>query len=464
MLNVALNVVKSSTTPDATTFNESAVNLFYRGDYIEAARQLQWALVLDPEYDEAWHNRAMILNALRDPFDAILCCDKAIEINPYNAIYHNTRGVCLSALGLFADAMVSYEESLLHNPDLSSAWHNRGYVAKLLNRMEDAVTYHRMATHKHPGNPTYHMALAAALLAVGELEDGWLEYEYRFKVLNSNHRQIPLPKWRGHDIKGLILCAEQGYGDTIQFLRYGPILKQLYPNMQVYVEVKKPLLQLARTMEGIDGVVLYGDPLPSDATHYLPMMSAPIYAGTHTIDDIPSESYLRVRDSGKPAIQVGKRSYNVGICWSAGTRPNQPELQDIAERKSIALRFLQPLADIENVRWFNLQVPSPAEKPFPMEDYEIHDFYDTACLISSLDLVVTVDTSVAHLAGAIGANTILMTPRDNCWRWFDDRLASPWYPSLRQYRQPVSGDWASVIAKVKELITVMARPNQVAAE
>lgn len=457
-----LNVIKSAPAVEACVYNESAMNNFSRGDGIEAARQLQYALNIDPEYDEAWHNRAMVLNALRDPFDAVLCCDKAIELNPYCAIYHNTRGICLASMGMLEDAMLSYDEALLHNRDLAVVWHNKGYAAKLLDRLGDAEIYHGRAVRRAPWNVDYRLAWATALLATGKLVLGWQEFENRFKIANSPQRFSHLPVWEGQKIRGLLLCAEQGYGDTIQFIRYAPVLKQIYPEMQVYVEVKKPLLELARTMIGFDGVIAYGDAAPGDVTHYLPLMSAPIYAGTDMIADIPAPPRFCLGDD---ANVLNTSEYKVGLCWSAGVRPNQPELRDIAERKSINPQLLKPFAGIENVRWINLQHPIQAPStPFAMIYPEIHDFYDTARIIRSLDLVVSVDTSVVHLAGALGVNTILMTPKDNCWRWLGDRIASPWYPTLRQYRQPVAGDWSSVIEHVRELITVMARPNHIAAE
>lgn len=449
-----------TTEPTAADLNESAMNHFSRGNGVEAARQLQWALIANPHYAEAWHNRAMILRALNDPFDAILCCDRAIDINPAVAAYHNTKGVCWASLNQLEEARACYDEALENDPELSAAWFNKASAAKLSGLINDAVVYYEKAVSIQPSNHDYHLAYSSALLGAGRLAEGWHEYEHRFLVGDAFHRGMALPEWTGGEhqnpdkrCRGLVLYAEQGYGDAIQFARYASILKDRH-GIKVYIEVKKPLVELMRTIDGIDGVIAYGDSLPADATHCLPIMSAARIAGTETIADIPNDVPLfDVPRVSMPYLHCTTDEFRVGICWHAGVRPYQPELREFAERKSIPPQFLQPLAGIKDVTWFSLQLPR-GDLPFPMVDRtnDLHDFHDTAKLMRHLDLVISVDTSVAHLAGSLGLDTIMMTPHDNCWRWFGDRIDSPWYPTMTQIRQPAPGDWPSVIERVAGLI------------
>lgn len=440
------------TEPTDAELNESAMNHFSRGNGMEAARQLQWALLANPRYAEAWHNRAMVLRSLNDPFDAILCCDRALAIDNSCAAYWNTKGVCWASMGQMEKAAHCYDEAIDHDPKLAEAWQNKAYAAKLSNNLDDAVTYYAKAVDLRPENPDLHLAYASALLGSGRLGEGWIEYENRFRTSDAFHRHMLLPRFRGRashadDRINLVLYAEQGFGDAIQFARYASVLKsKLRPTDRVYIEVKKPLVELFKTMQGFDGVIAYGDPLPAGATHCLPMMSAPVICGTDTIGDIPDVPKFNIP---RRALDRSDGLMNVGICWKAGHRPYQPELLEFAARKSVAEQFLMPLGKLPGIRWVNLQVPVENAKPFAMLDPVIYDFYDTAqCIVSDLDYVVTVDTSVAHLAGSLGANTLLMTPFDNCWRWLGDRSDSPWYPTLRQFRQSTPGDWPSVIAQV----------------
>lgn len=438
--------------PTPAELNESAMNQFSRGNGLEAARQLQWALIGDPCYSEAWHNRAMVLRALNDPFDAIMCCEKALALDPTCAAYYNTLGVCWASLSQFQKAVESYEHALELDARLAPAWHNIGYAANLSGHHDAAVKYHQRSSELDPSNADYHLALAAAYLRAGYLAAGFDEYQWRFKSSDAFHRNMPLPECNLAlsigGCRGVVIYAEQGFGDAIQFLRFAPVLKEIHPDVKVYVEVKKPLVALAKTMTGIDGVITYGDDIPDDATHCLPIMSLPIYCDVATEDDLPScVPYFKVRKL--PDIIGG--NLKVGVCWRTGVRPYQPELASFADRKSVQTHFLHQLGTIPDITWVSLQLPKQ-DLPFPMIEPELYDFMDTAQLMTSLDLVISVDTSVAHLAGALGVRTVLMTPFDNCWRWRGNNLKSAWYPTLTQIRQPAPGDWPSVIDNVRKIL------------
>lgn len=451
--------------PTPAELNESAMNLFSRGHGFEAARQLQWALIGNPEYAEAWHNRAMVLRALNDPFDATLCCERAIQLNPDCAAYYNTMGVCWASMTQYGKAIGYYRNALALDQGLQAGWHNMGSALNLAGDYVESTNCYRNAVKLDPKNPTYHLGLAASLLRRGIYTEGFEEYEWRFKDNDAFHRGHPLPLLADiEDCEGLVLYAEQGFGDTIMMLRFATMMRRMY-DFPVYVEVKKNLADLARTIEGIDGVVVYGEKTPEECTHSLPIMSAIRFCEIPTADYLPDcVPYFDVppRPQGLPKRTWDDGKLNVGICWRTGVRPYQAELFEYADRKSVEPHFMNPLGQIANVRWVSLQVPRSILS-FPMEEPELVDFMDTAQVIKDLDLVVSVDTAVAHLAGALAVPTLLMTPFDNCWRWMGAKLSSSWYPSMTHYRQPAPGDWPSVISLVKANIENQAVAKKAAA-
>jgi tetratricopeptide (TPR) repeat protein len=438
--------------PTPAELNESAMNHFARGQGVQAAQQLQWALLADPNYAEAWSNRGMILYSLNDPFDAVQCYERAIEIDP-RPEYYNGLGICWSSMQQFKTAKVHYTKALTLNPDFAEAMHNLAFCAKMSGDTPQSIRLLEKAIKIKPEQPDFHLNLAASLLQEGLLKDGWREYRWRYKSSMAFHRRIPLPEWDGSPNQTVLAYAEQGFGDAIQFVRYVPLLAKQY-GLKVYVEVKKPLTSLIETM--CAGVVTYGDPVPADVTAGVSIMDLPMHCGINSISDIPHQTrYLFPPHSKEWGFRVQGPGYKAGLCWQAGQRPYQPELTEIALRKSIDPAYLRPLGDLPNITWFSLQKEPQSHPIFTVQDYsqEFIDFKDTAQLIQELDFVVSVDTSVAHLAGALGIRTFLLTPFDNCWRWFGNKSTSPWYTTMMQFRQPEPGDWASVIEQLAANLT-----------
>jgi hypothetical protein len=249
--------------------------------------------------------------------------------------------------------------------------------------------------------------------------------------------------------------AEQGFGDTLQFCRYVPLLAA---TARVILEVPKPLLRLLSALPGVSQAVATGDPLP-DFDLYCPLVDLPLAFGT-TVATIPNQvPYLqadpdqvtlwRQRVEGLPGLRVG-------MVWSGAPRPELPKVDNVDHRRSIPLKQLAPLGQVPGVSLVSLQKgdrATQAKLPPPsltIADWteELDDFAVTAALIEALDLVISVDTSVAHLAGALGKPVWVLSRYDACWRWLRDRTDSPWYPTAKLFRQPVAGDWASVIAEV----------------
>ena len=321
----------------------------------------------------------------------------------------------------------------------------------------------REALRLRPDYPEAHNNLGCALLLAGLFEDGWKEYEWWRKVqpYSSSVRDFPAPLWRGEAIgdRTILLHAEQGLGDTLQFCRYAPLM---VCGAGIILEVQPSLVRLLSRLPGVMQVVAWGDGLPPFDLH-CPLMSLPLAFGT-TLDTIPAGTpYL----SADPALAanwqerlVGLDGLRIGLVWAGGQRLNFPVLVAVDRRRSIALKALAPLGEVSGVSFVSLQKDAPAAQAadpphgLMLHDFtaDLHDFEDTAALIVNLDLVISVDTSVAHLAGALGKPVWLLNRFDTDWRWLLNRDDSPWYPTLRQFRQPRPGDWNGAVCAARDAL------------
>ena len=296
------------------------------------------------------------------------------------------------------------------------------------------------------------------LLATGQFEEGWHYYEWR-PSLRGSTRRFSVPLWDGKPSadRVLLLHAEQGLGDTLQFCRYAPLVGAGIP---VILEVQPALRNLLSCLPGVVGIVAAGESPPPYDAHF-PLMSMPRLIGS-TVDTIPSSvPYL----SADPQRQLAWRrrlsslggAAKVGLVWAGRHEAEGPASAAMDRRRSIALAQMSVFADIEGVCFVSLQKgPAAAQATHPPERLTVYDFTealtdfaDTAALVDELDLIISVDTAVAHLAGALGKPTWMLDRFDSCWRWLVDRDDSPWYPTLRLFRQPLAGDWASVMAAVR---------------
>jgi hypothetical protein len=306
-------------------------------------------------------------------------------------------------------------------------------------------------------------------LLLGNFKDGWQGYEWRWKNESTlrlqSKRSFPQPLWLGEQSlidKTILLHAEQGLGDTIQFCRYVPLVAKM--GAKVILEVQRPLLKLLENLEGVSQIVAVGDPLPT-FDYQCPLMSLPLAFKTE-IESIPSNvPYIKAppiqEDDWKIKLQAHQK-LKVGLVWNGGFRPNHPELWSLNARRNIPLAKIAQL-NIPGVNFYSLQKGEPAESELvqsgnqywdPSNFYnfvsELNDFSDTAALIANLDLIISVDTSTAHLAAAMGKPVWLLNRFDTCWRWLLDRKDSPWYPTLTLYQQEKMGDWESVLERVRE--------------
>jgi len=360
----------------------------------------------------------------------------------------------LQEQGRFDEAEFFYRETLRQKPDYAEAHKNFAVALSERGRLDEAEASIRQAIRFQPDEPGFRMALAQILLQAGRLEEGWKQYEWRWQTKNmpSRPRGFIQPLWTGttENDRVLLLHAEQGFGDTVQFCRYVPLAAK---KARVVLEVPRPLMSLLSTLPGIDHIVATGDPLPPFDIH-CPLLSLPRVFRT-TTTTIPNQvPYLRA-EGRRVAVWEDRLSdldgVRVGLVWAGGAvTPRNPQ-------RSIAPGKLSILAGIPDVHFISLQkFQSAGSEQMPPRSLgiidwtnDLGDFADTAALIKALDLVISVDTSVAHVAGALGKPVWLLNRFFPCWRWLSARDDSPWYPTLRQYRQRVLNDWDGVLRDVR---------------
>jgi len=468
--------------------NNLGAELRRKGQFAEAVACFSKALSLQPDYMEAHYNLGCALRDMGKPALALSPLEKALALSPQTPEIHLSLGNVLRDLGRPEDAILSFLESIRLRPDYIKARNNLGAIYYDLDRVDDAMrcylealaidpecaaSYSNLGVVLHrKGRPdlaarAYRNAirldpetteapnnLAMALLLQGDYADGWRAHEKRWlsRPLKLGLRPFTQPLWNGGlEPKRLLIHAEQGLGDTLQFCRYLPLID---PRHTIVFEVQPPLVDLMRQLPGVEAVVPRDAPLPDFDAH-CPIMSLPLVFGT-TLDTIPNQTpYLRadpVKVAGWAKRVEPAKGFKVGLVWAGGARPSQPELEPTNRRRSMSLATLAPLAQTRGVSFVSLQKGPPAlEAQAPpagmaLFDFtgDLHDFADTAALVETLDLVISVDTAVAHLAAAMGKPVWLLNRHDTCWRWLLNRDDSPWYPTVRLFRQKTPGDWASV--------------------
>jgi tetratricopeptide (TPR) repeat protein len=434
----------------------------------EALARLDLALQRSADSVDALICRGNVLAALGRPLEAVPSFDRALQIDAQNAAALNNRGAALHAIGHVQDALDSFDRALQIEPRFRDAHCNKGLLLCDLQRCDEAMGSYQRALDIDPQYPKVQYNQSLCRLLTGDFEHGWRQYEWRWKLEPSRGKvcEFPQPLWLGAASlqgKTLLLHAEQGLGDTIQFCRYAELARDL--GAHVILRVDRPLARLLKSLAGVV-VVAPGEPLPPFDYH-CPLMSLP-FAFRTTLDTIPSPHRYLSSEPGKFnewAARLGKWTKpRIGLVWSGGFRPEQPELWSVNERRNVKLAKLAALRN-ERYEFYSLQKGQSAEseltelKAISWDGPEIIDFSaqlldfsDTAALIDHLDLVISVDTSTAHLAGALGTPTWILNRFDTCWRWLLERDDSAWYPSVRLFRQARYGDWDGVIQRLQEVL------------
>jgi Flp pilus assembly protein TadD len=448
--------------------------LKYAPDAVDVRSNLGVALAGQGKLDEAlvcyeeavrcrytspvFHNN--LGNALRQvgrPVDAIRHLCEAVRLNPDYVEAHNNLAIALANAGRGEEAISSYRRALELRPNYADAHNNLGVLLNDIRSPAEALLSFNRAIELKPDYPEARLNRALALLSVGDYEHGWSEYEYRWNGKGAKLREYPVPPWDGSAATGktLFVYAEQGLGDTIQFIRYARLASDL--GARVIVEVQPPLVDLVRTCAGIDSVVPSGhEAAPFD--FHAPLLGLPRLLGTRRPEDVPgpdpylSADTMRVNHWRAELKEID--GFRVGIVWQGNPHHRGDHT------RSVPLSRFGRLANLSGVRLVSLQKGHGREQLEQSRDqFSLLDLggrtsdesmLDAAALIEALDLVVTADTAAAHLSGALGKRVWILVSYNADWRWMRDRPDTPWYPTARLFRQPKPGDWDTVFERVRE--------------
>jgi Flp pilus assembly protein TadD len=486
---------------DADLCHAVAVDLQNSGRGAEAETFYRAVLALAPERPDTWSNLGLTVLREGRAAEAVECERQALRIDPDNVEALNNLGIALHALNALSEAENHFRAVLRLDPDHANATLNLGVIRQSLGHLQEAATlYHqarqlgadearvcnnlalalaelgrleaaetvcRDALAANPDYPEAAVNLGMILLMQFRLDEGWPWYEARWRVQPLlSLAQLPAEtRWTGVEPiagKTILLLGEQGFGDVLQFCRYASMVAGL--GARVILAVPATLSRLMGSLAGVEQVVSQDDVLPAFDLH-CPLMSRPMAFAT-TEQTIPSQvPYLAVDRDAMASWQAiipspgtmddDASGLRIGLVWAGASRPQQPHAAAIDRRRSMLLAQMAPLgAVLGNNVYVSLQLGPPAAQietaPFPLLDVSgrLTDFADTAALVATLDLIITVDTAVAHLAGALGKPVWLLSRHDACWRWGRERDDSPWYPTMRLFRQSTPGDWAGVMQRV----------------
>jgi Flp pilus assembly protein TadD len=487
-------------TAAAQTEHNLGFHLHLHNRMEEAEPFYRRAIGLDPDFREAWMNLGLAVLAQKRPDEALACQREALRLAPGDADAQNNLGMAHYTLGHIVEAENCFRAALRLRPDHANAMLNLGSTRQILNDVADAEALFRRALtlgvdpgrgnsnlalalleQGRPeaaerclrdalaGRPNYAEAranLALTLLMTGRLEEGWRAYESRWEVeaMGGAAPVLAQPRWTGQALNGetVLLYAEQGFGDTLQFCRYATMVAAA--GARVVLVVPKSLRTLLTTLDGVEAVLCEEDNVLPEFDYHCPLLSLPLAFGS-TLATIPAPaSYLRADPAPWTDFLAACPGLKVGLVWAGKSRTAQPHAVAIDRRRSMRLSDMMPLLSVPGCSFVSLQLGYPALQMNSLPDWaELHDvssrlddWQDTASLIAGLDLVISVDTAVAHLAGALGKPVWLLNRFDACWRWLLNRDDTQWYPSTRLFRQTSRGDWEGVVERVRDALEALA--------
>jgi len=467
-----------------------AIALRRQGQLEEAAASFIQAATLRPNHAETWAELGRTLHELERPQEAVEAYEKALALKPDWAELHSDLGAALELCGQTGDAIghfraaialsqdfanpynnlgkslessgdldgaeEAFRKAINLNPQVAEFHGNLGNIQMARRQIDDGIASYRRAVDLRPDFFEAHVSLGMALLTQGHSREGWAEWEWRWYRRNwltpSLLFQRPLGPDERLDGKTVLLFAEQGFGDVLQFCRYADLLAER--GAKVVLKVYGPLVRLISGLSPHYRVIAEDEAEPPTDLR-LPMMSAPfVFSG-----DIPARSSYLAADPALAELWRQRISHlpgrKIGLVWAGDPRPHDPGANRIDRRRSLRLDQFAFLGDIPGLSVISLQKGAPAVQaknaPFPLFDPmdQVSDFADTAALMEALDLVLTVDTSMVHLAAALGKPVWMLSRFDSCWRWGESGEASPWYPSLRIFRQSRPGDWSAELQAIR---------------
>jgi predicted negative regulator of RcsB-dependent stress response len=439
-----------------------AHRLFSQRDFSTAKQQIEHALMLAPEHAPSLNYLGLIEKALGDFAAAEAALQHAVTLDPNASELRNNLGNILVAQGQYPAAIEHYSAALDLDPQNAAAALNLGNVLSRLGRVDEAIPCYNAALNLTPDNAEAQWGQALAYLLQGDLARGWEGYEWRFKFQQAYPHRYQKPYWNGGDFAGkrLLIYDEIGYGDVFQFARYLPLVKARGGTL--LFEVKPGLLAALDDLNDVDEWLERSEQ-PVDESRFdlhFPLESLPGVFGT-TLETIPREVPYLKPDPQFVAQWASQFALGpelkIGLVWAG----NRDSAYDSA--RSARLADFAPLFEIPGCRFFSLQVGSATEEiaasglTLTALGERFRHFGDTAATISQLDLLITVETASAHLAGALGKPTWVLLAQVPAWRWLLQRSDSPWYPSLRLFRQTRAGDWSNVMCELKQALAQYAK-------
>ena len=442
--------------------------------YRDAKKYFEGACSMASNSFEAQMNLGSCLNNLGEYSQSLIHLSKAQELNPENPSVWLNKGVTFEAMNSPLEALTCFDRAIALNSQYVEALTNKGNLFISLRRHEEAAQLFDKALQIAPDDKDTLYNLSLLQLALGDYEHGWRNYENRWLRQNAPKRffnDIPLLDSLD-DLKNkqVLIWSEQGLGDTLQFCRYLPILKQLGTHLTLATQ--QPLVDLFIEQTYLDSVIAIDASAPPNITHQISLLSLPLLLSSINYPAQAFSPYLHANTDKKIAWHgklAGEKKLKVGIVWNGGFRPNQPECWGVNARRNLPLSEIAKLQGVHAVQFYSLQKGEPAESEltqlrdeiWPSDNLiilgdQLSNFSDTAALVDCLDLIICVDTSIAHLAGALGKPFWLLNRFDSCWRWQVDQDKTWWYPTAKIINQPAAGDWGSVINKVIDHLRTLA--------
>lgn len=436
---------------DAVTYYHLGIAFHQQDKLEEAIAYYQQSLALQPNSATVLNNLGNAWQRQRKLEEAIACYQQSLTLDSNDTLTYNNLGSALNAQDKVEEALTCFKKGFALDPNNLETIYNLVLVYQEQRQYEKALDCCDRAIKIDENYPDNRWSRALLLLRLGDYKRGFIEYEWRWRQENPA-RLLAKPIWDGWDLKGktILLQAEQGMGDMIQFIRYVPLVLQ--HRGHIILECHPPLVRLFAAIAGIKNVVAIGEKLPYFDV-YIPLLSLPRILGT-TLETIPRQiPYLSALESVSFPLETPAKSYlKVGLVWAGN--PEHPG----DRKRSTSLQQFLPIFDVSDITFYSLQKGSKAaeinEIPPTINlvdlSSQINDFADTAAVIAQLDLVITVDTAVAHLAGAMGKPVWVLLCYNADWRWMSDREDSPWYPSVRLFRQNRPGDWQELLERVAQ--------------
>jgi Tetratricopeptide repeat/Glycosyltransferase family 9 (heptosyltransferase) len=465
------------------------------GRAVEAIASYDRALDLHPDYEAARLNRSVVqqkmaneafnqgvvLDRNKELEAALVCYERALSIDPMHRAANLNAALVLEELGRLDEAVARLIDSERMEPGYVDGLNRAGDILGTgLGRHKEALECYQRSLAINPSQRGMRWNTSHSFLALGQYAQGWQAYDYRSPNSHDNLGWIDFPQaqWRGEPIAGkrILLWCEQGFGDVFQFCRYVRLVRDLGATVFLLVHpMVERLFQTVFAQEGITIVLGSAQAKPFD--FQCPLLGLPFACKTDSLEKIPNQHpYLFADVAGaqdwhqRLSTMGGARTRRVGLVWAGGYRPQHPSAHGMDLVRSLHLRELASLEAVQaaqGIQFFSLQLDEPAKQLTKLQSEgwsgpsiidltkDLKDWADTAALIANLDLVISCDTAVAHLAAAMGKPTWILSRYNGCWRWLQDRDDSPWYPTVRLFRQTEAGDWADVVNRVAHALEAL---------